>query len=916
MNTGMGEERKEMKTIGRRMRCRALAAVLALVLPVAAALPAYAEEETGSSAVPSVSVQDKEGGGLAPQLPGTGGVPAEQQEKISFRDVQNSFARDAITRLADLGLISGEGQDLFNPQRAITRQEMAVLISKAAGLLPREAKEAFFADVPADSPFAPYVNELAQLQVLRGRDGQTLGAADPLTRQEMAVVLERIMRLIGAAPEEGTSVPYEDESEIADYARAAVAVVSKQKWMQGAGGRFNPQGLVTRAEAAVIAARLLDTRYEQATRGGFAVDASEIRVSPGGTKQLKVTRPAGEELPFTPIFAFDRPELGEMLPDGTFVAGPEPGKGNVTITVGYRSLTIPVVITEPALSEAPSRKAEQAEQAEAADSDSVAGKSEPVAADETDEAVQPESDEENAGEPANERYNIAPKSFSRVNTIGPEDPLFRQVEKQYPGPVGGLTAVSEEWTGYNRQYGRQVTVVLPEAKNLERVNLTFLQRKSMGITLPKWLEVEVSRDGKAWSYAGKALHDVPAMEEETVIRTLAISLPEVEARYVRVSFPVEVFVFARQLEVWVKDAVQGISSFVLLPPPNPTKEIANESSRRPVENMLLAYSGMYDDLGTWRAEDFLPMVGYLTQDGYMRDQMFDTVLFLPYQTMPATKESWEAYLDDLFRKGRQLDALNSAMREYNRLRGTLYTQPTKENVVIAIPYPAASQTNFGRLFEDKVSLSFSPATAGEEQAYQNRKKAVEWYFQELMKRWEKAEFNYLRLEGIYWFHELVEDSAPKERELIRSTAAMVHKKGLRFYWIPYFGAPGVEEWKSLHFDYAFLQPNYYSDKSVSLERFDGLMDAVQKYGLQIEIEGDHKMYRDPRFHQLYYNQLAATHRLGLDKNTLHAYYYGSKTLLQAVKSTDPELRAIYDDTYKWIRGRFGEVGYTEQEVLP
>lgn len=97
------------------------------------------------------------------------------------------------------------------------------------------------------------------------------------------------------------------------------------------------------------------------------------------------------------------------------------------------------------------------------------------------------------------------------------------------------------------------------------------------------------------------------------------------------------------------------------------------------------------------------MVGYRTVDGYMRDQMFDTILFLPYQTIPATKESWTKYMNDLFGSNKQLDALNQAMREYNRLRGTLYSTPTQENVVLALPYPNANQTNFGQLDEKKPS---------------------------------------------------------------------------------------------------------------------------------------------------------------------------------------------------------------------
>ena len=875
---------------------RFVAACLALVMLLTVAAPISAEGTAEQSGQEEVQTEEVEAQAVASEQP------------IVFKDVENSYAKEAINRLASLSLISGVVEDQFYPQNPISRQDVAVLLSKVIGMQPKSTDEALYEDVPLDSPYAPYVYTLAELEVLKGRPDNQLGGADPLTRQELAVILTRLMKAgsIKQAPASST-VTYEDAEEIADYAKDAIVTVTNQRWMTGANSSFRPLGIVTRAEAAVIAERVLDARYQQAENAKFALNTDRLNVMAGSSERLVVKSQDGEKLPFTPVFAFDRPELGAIMPDGTFVAGPTVGTGNVTVTLGFHTVTIPVQITQAAVS-APDEPQEKEEQQKPEAATEVTGTLET----EEEQATEEATPAEEAG-----LVNIAPESFTSVKTVGPADNYFSEVEKQYPGPVGGLSAVSEEWTGFNRQYGRKATVALPEGKAVERVTLTFQQRKTSGITLPPSMEVEVSQDGKSWSYAGKVLHDVPASEEKMVTRTLAVTLPELEARYVRVTFPVKVFVFARQLEVWAKDAAAGSADgVVLLPPLNLTQPIDNEQTRRPVENMLLAYTGMHDDLGTWTQEDFLPMVGYLTQDGYMRDQMFDTVLLLPYQTMPATRDSWNSYLDDLFRMGRQLDALNSAMREYNRLRGTLYSTPTKENVVLAIPYPNANQKDFGVLPGETKSLSFNPAGIGEQMAFENRKKAVEWYFDELQKRWNKAGYSYLHLDGIYWFHELIEDSAPKERELIRSTASMVHDGALRFYWIPYFGAPGVEEWKSLYFDRAFLQPNYYSDKPVTIERIEGVLDAVQKYGMDIEIEGDHKMYNDPKFYQLYYNQLTATHKAGMDKNNVHAYYYGSKTLLNAVRSKDEAIRAIYDDTYKWMRGRYDRVEFMDDNVMP
>ncbi|MED4780232.1 DUF4855 domain-containing protein [Brevibacillus choshinensis] len=852
----------------------------------------------------------------------SGLTEVQNQATTTFTDLGNSYAKEAIDHLASLQIINGQGDGLFYPQKTISRQDIAVLLTKVVGLQPKTAKEASFEDVPVESPYAPYVYGLSELGVMNGRNDSTVGAADPLTRQELAVLLSRLMQASHVAKAASTNTAtYSDEEEMAGYAREAIVEVTNQRWMQGANGKFNPLGAVTRAEAAVIAERVLNARYQQAEQAQFTLSTKSVSLMAGTSQRVKVTSATGEKLPFTPIFAFDRPELGTILPDGTFVAGPTPGKGNVTVTVGYHTETIPVEITNAPKNDSGDQVVNGNEQAtdlkeQAADSAKAATDTSSQEAPAVDNQ-KPTDDDDEAIESAeqDDLVNVAPGSFTSVKTFGPPDSYFQTVEKQYPGPVGGLVTPSEEWTGFNRQFGRKVTVALSQDKPLERIALTFKQQKTSGITLPESMDVEVSRDGKSWFYAGKAVHDVPASEEKQVLRTLSVTLPDVEVRYVRVSFPVKVFAFARQLEVWANENSRW-EGVVLLPPPSPAKMMEDKKAGNRVENMLLAYSGAYGDRGNWTKEDFLPMVGYRTADGYMRDQMFDTVLFLPYQDMAATKQGWQGYLNDLFGTDRQLDALNSAMREYNRLRGTLYTTPTQENVVLALPYPNMNQTNFGKLADNKPSLSFNPAGIGEEQAYENRKQALEWYFQELQKRWNKAGYSYLKLEGIYWFHELIEDSAPKERDLIRSMAGMVHDDALRFYWIPYYGAPGVGEWKSLYFDYAFLQPNYYSDKPVQLDRIEGVLDTVKKYGMGVEIEGDERMYRDPKFYQTYYNQLVAAHKLGMDKNNVHAYYYGSKTLIQSATSTDQVVRSIYDDTYKWMRGKFDREEYYEANEMP
>jgi len=838
---------------------RLLAASMAASMLLTAAWPALAETDEKPSTLP---VEETD----------------EDSEVISFADMEGHYAQEAVERLATLQLIRGMGEHEFQPQQPMTRQDFSVLFAKTTGIQPIAPREDSYEDIEADGPFAPYVYGLAQTGIMKGRTSEQFGADEPLTRQELAVILARFMELTGSTPgadaDAGQAVPvaYQDQDQIAEYAEEAVETVTQKKWMTGSSNQFRPEQKVTRAEAAVIADRVLAERVSQAENVVFAVNADKLTLVAGTSQRLKVSSPSGSTLPFTPIFSFDRPEIGTIEPDGTFVAGPTPGKGQITVSVGYKTMVIPVEVTADGT---PSEAGTQTE-AEA--------------------EVTPAAEEG--------LTNFAPESFFGVKTTGPADTYFRSLEKSYPGPVGGLVMPSETWTGYARQFGREITLALPETKTIERVSLNFRHEKKMGILMPTKMEVEVSHDGKAWHYAGRVTHGVSPADETPQVRTLSLSLPELEARYVRVRFPVQIFVFARQLQVWGKDVENDDAEPLLLAPIPITAAMVDKKAEDRMQNMLLAYSGAHAERGTWTKDDFLPLVGYIGTDGKVKDRMFDAVLFLPYPIMPTTQAGWEAYLDDIFRPGRQLDALNEAMKEYNKQRGKLYIDPEVEKVVLTLPYPNPAQTDFGRVNPDEVLLSFSAKNGGEEQAYRHRKKALEWYFQELLQRFEKAEYKYLKLEGIYWWHELVEDSVPNERQLIRETADMVHNQALRFYWIPYFGATGLEEWKDLGFDYAFVQPNFYSDKEIPVDRIEAALKVADQYGMGIEIEGDERMVRDLRYYQLYYNQLIAGHKAGIDKNKVHAYYYGSKSLLEAVNNKEPQARAVYDDTYQWMRGRF------------
>jgi hypothetical protein len=89
-----------------------------------------------------------------------------------------------------------------------TRQEMTLTVAQALAINPPACVpgQEMFNDVPASSPFCPFIEELARRGITGGCGGGNFCPGDPVTRQQMAVFLIKALasedvHLIGTAGE-------------------------------------------------------------------------------------------------------------------------------------------------------------------------------------------------------------------------------------------------------------------------------------------------------------------------------------------------------------------------------------------------------------------------------------------------------------------------------------------------------------------------------------------------------------------------------------------------------------------------------------------------------------------------------------------------------------------------------------------
>jgi|GEM_PF-3434743 len=176
-----------------------------------------------------------------------------------FSDISNSYAKDAINKLVDAGILNGSGNGQFNPTGKISRQDFAIVLAKGLGLdVDSPSSAPTFSDVPTSHYSYKYVEAAAKAGLLKGIGNGQFGLDRNLARQDMAVIFARAL---GVDPQGyGQNLKFTDAAKISDYAKDAVGFAVEIGLLNGTGsGKFDPSGLADRQSVALVASRFLQT---------------------------------------------------------------------------------------------------------------------------------------------------------------------------------------------------------------------------------------------------------------------------------------------------------------------------------------------------------------------------------------------------------------------------------------------------------------------------------------------------------------------------------------------------------------------------------------------------------------------------------------------------------------------------------
>ena len=185
------------------------------------------------------------------------GQTGESNTVTSFSDISKHWAEETINNLLGKGMISGGGDGKFYPDNRITRAEFSKMIVNCLGLKESAASSEQFTDVGRSDWFYGCVMTLYGREFISGYDDGTFRPNENITREEMSVIIYRVLSAYGAKLE--GEADFDDKSGISDYAAEAVAGLSNAGILTGSDNLFRPKDNLTRAEAAAVILRVYNS---------------------------------------------------------------------------------------------------------------------------------------------------------------------------------------------------------------------------------------------------------------------------------------------------------------------------------------------------------------------------------------------------------------------------------------------------------------------------------------------------------------------------------------------------------------------------------------------------------------------------------------------------------------------------------
>lgn len=179
-------------------------------------------------------------------------TPEENVKAEIFSDLGSvQWAKDAIKALYEKKIVNGKGDGKFCPNDTVTRAEFVKMLVLASDI--NEKADISFSDVKNGDWHYEYIAKGVASNLVTGFSGGTFKPYENIKRQDMAVIIYRLLEAKNVNKAQENAKSFTDENEFPEYAKKAIEKLAAYGIFSGdETGKFNPVKSASRAEAAKV----------------------------------------------------------------------------------------------------------------------------------------------------------------------------------------------------------------------------------------------------------------------------------------------------------------------------------------------------------------------------------------------------------------------------------------------------------------------------------------------------------------------------------------------------------------------------------------------------------------------------------------------------------------------------------------
>ena len=184
------------------------------------------------------------------------GDNGDEEWENPYADVSaNQWFYAAVQYVSENNLMNGVAENAFGPDIHTTRGMLVTILHRMEG--EPQAGEHSFADVAEDEYYADAVAWAAENDIVNGYSDTVFAPEKAMSREEMAVVLYRYAQYKGwDVSAQGDLSRYTDSESVSAWSAEAMTWAVGAKVMNGMDGRLAPQGDALRSQTATVLMRV------------------------------------------------------------------------------------------------------------------------------------------------------------------------------------------------------------------------------------------------------------------------------------------------------------------------------------------------------------------------------------------------------------------------------------------------------------------------------------------------------------------------------------------------------------------------------------------------------------------------------------------------------------------------------------